>query len=78
MAAKRVASALDVLTGDGVVSCEEWSDHTLCAAFVADYFTTGSDDSSEESDNDDTGNFSIVYNNALQSRMLHSRAPTLY
>lgn len=56
MSAKRVASALDVLTSDGLVSCEEWSDNISCAAFVADYFTTGSDDSSEESDNDDTGN----------------------
>ena len=59
MAAKRVASALDVLTSDGVVNCEEWSDHISCAVFVADYFTTGSDDSSEESDSDDTGN--ILY-----------------
>ena len=57
MAAKRVASALDVLMSDGLVSCKEWSDNISCVAFVADYFTTGSDDSSKEShNNDDTGN----------------------
>ena len=56
MAAKRVASALHVLTSDGHVSCEAWSDNIACEAFIADYFTAGSDDSSEESDNDDAGN----------------------
>ena len=37
MAAKKVASALDILTSDGLVSCEEQSNHISCAAFVADY-----------------------------------------
>ena len=56
MAAKRVASALHVLMSDGHISCNAWSDNIVCEAFIANYFTARSDDSSKESDNDDTGN----------------------
>ena len=56
MAAKRVASALHILTSNGHVSCKAWSDNIVCEAFIANYFTARSDDSFKESDNDDTGN----------------------
>ena len=56
MAAKKVASALHVLTSDGIVGCNEWLDNTAFEALIADYFTGSGDDSSEESDGDDTGN----------------------
>ena len=55
MAARRVASALHVLTSDGTSGCDEWSDNNAFEALVADYFTGSCDDSSEESDNDDNG-----------------------
>lgn len=57
MAARKVASALHVLTSDGHVGCDEWADNNAFEALVADYFTGNADDSSDESDNDDTGIF---------------------
>lgn len=56
MAAKKVASALHVLTSDGYSGCDEWPDNNAFEALVADYFTGSADESSEESD-DDTGIF---------------------
>ena len=56
MATKGVASALHILTSDGHVSCKAWSDNIACEAFIVNYFTARSDDSSKESDKDDTGN----------------------
>ena len=55
MAAKKVASALDVLTSDGTFGCDEWSDNNAYEALVADYFTGSVDESSEESEDDDIG-----------------------
>lgn len=55
MAAKKVASALDVLTSDGLLGCDEWSDNNVFEALVTDYFTGSVDDSSEESGDDDIG-----------------------
>ena len=55
MAAKKVASALDVLTSDGTFGCDEWSDNNAFEALIADYFTGSVDDSSEESEDDDIG-----------------------
>ena len=39
MAAKKVASALHVLTSDCFVGCVEWSDNNAFEALVADDFT---------------------------------------
>ena len=55
VAAKKVASALDVLTSDGLFGCDEWSDNNAFEMLVADYFTGSVDDSSEESEDDDIG-----------------------
>ena len=55
MAAKKVASVLDVLTSDGTFGCDEWSDNNAFEALIADYFTGSVDDSSEESEDDDIG-----------------------
>ena len=55
MAAKKVASALDVLTSDGLFGCDKWSDNNAFEVLVADYFTGSVDDSSEESEDDDIG-----------------------
>ena len=55
MAAKKVASALDVLTSDGVHGCDAWPDNNAFEALITDYFTGSVYDSSEESDNDDIG-----------------------
>ena len=55
MAAKKVASALHMLTSDGLFGCNEWSDNNAFEMLVADYFTGSVDDSSEESDDDDIG-----------------------
>ena len=60
MAAKKVASALDVLTSDGIHGCPTWCDNNAFEVLVADYFTGNVDDSSEESDNDDIG-ISLAY-----------------
>ena len=37
MAAKKVASTLDVLTSDGTFGCDEWSDNNAFEALIADY-----------------------------------------
>ena len=50
MAAKKVASALDVLTSDGTFGCDEWSDNNAHETLVADYFTGSVDESSEDDD----------------------------
>ena len=55
MAAKKVASALDVLTSDGLFGCDEWSDNNAFEVLVADYFAGSVDDSSEEFEDDDIG-----------------------
>ena len=55
MAAKKVASALDVLTSDGLFGCDDWSDNNAFEALVADYFTGSVVDSSEDSEDDDIG-----------------------
>ena len=55
MAAKRVVSALHGLISDSHLSCKAWSDNIASEAFIANYFTAGSDNSSKESDNDDIG-----------------------
>ena len=55
MAAKKVASALHVLTSDGLLGCDDWSDNNAFEALVADYFAGSGYDSTEESDNDDIG-----------------------
>ena len=55
MAAKKVASAIDVLRSDGIYGCVTWSDNNAFEALVADYFTGSVYDSSEESDYDDIG-----------------------
>ena len=55
MAAKKVASALDVLTSDSTFSCNGWSDNNAFEALIADYFTGSVDDSSEVSEDDDIG-----------------------
>ena len=52
MAAKEVASALDVLTSNGIHECPSWCDNNAFEVLVADYFTRSVDDSLEESDND--------------------------
>ena len=52
-AAKEVASALDVLTSNGIHGCPSWCDNNAFEVLVADYFTRSADDSLEESDNDD-------------------------
>ena len=55
MAAKEVASALGVLTSDGLQCC---NDNCFVEAFIADYFTGSTDDkNSEVSDDDLTGTF---------------------
>jgi len=61
MAAKRIASALHVLTSDGTSGCDEWSDNNAFEALVADYFTGSCGDSSEESDNDDNGIYCMAF-----------------
>ena len=55
MAAKKVASTLDVLTSDGTFGCNEWSDNNAFEALIADHFTRSVDDSSEESEDDNIG-----------------------
>ena len=55
MAAKKVASAIDVLTNNGIYGCDTWSDNNTFEALVADYFTGRVYYSSEESDYDDVG-----------------------
>ena len=55
MAAKKVASALDMLTSDGLSGCDDWSDNNAFEVLVADYFTGNVDDSSEDSEDDDIG-----------------------
>ena len=58
MAAKEVASALGVLTSDGLQCCKDWVDNCFVEAFIADYFTGSTDDeNSEVSDDDLTGTF---------------------
>ena len=57
MAAKKVASAINVLTSNGIYSCDAWFDNTAFEVLIADYFTGSVFDSSEESDNDDIGIF---------------------
>ena len=56
MAAKEVATALQVLTSDAPLSSEEWSDGGAFEALITEYFA-GSDDSeeSETSDSDHNG-----------------------
>ena len=56
MAAKDVATALQVLTSDAPLSSEEWSDGGAFEALITKYFA-GSDDSeeSETSDSDHNG-----------------------
>ena len=44
MTAKEVASALSVLTSDGLECCKEWADNYFVEAFIADYFTASPDD----------------------------------
>ena len=58
MAAKEVATALQVLTRDAPFSSEEWSDGGAFEALIKEYFA-GSDDSkeSETSDSDHNGIF---------------------
>lgn len=53
MAAKEVASALQVLTSDAPVSCEAWPDGGAFEALITEYFA-GSDDDSEESETSDS------------------------
>ena len=48
MAARKVASALDVLTSDGLSRCDDWSDNNAFEALVTDYFTGNVNDSSED------------------------------
>ena len=60
MAAKKVASALHVLTSDSLSGCDDWSDNNAFEALVTDYFTGSGYDSTEESDNDDIG-ISLLY-----------------
>ena len=62
MVAKKVASALDVLTSDGTFSCDKWSDNNAYQELVADYFTGSVDESSEESEDDDIGIFFPLFN----------------
>ena len=58
MAAKEVASALSVLTSDGLQCCKDWVDNCFVEAFIADYFTGSTDDEiSEVSDDDLNGTF---------------------
>lgn len=58
MAAKKVVTALQVLTSDAPLSCEAWPDSGAFEALITDYFA-GSDDSeeSETSDTDHNGIF---------------------
>ena len=59
MTAKEVASALSVLTSDGLECCKDWADNCFVEEFIADYFTGSPDDEvSEVSSEDDlTGTF---------------------
>ena len=62
MAAKKVTSALDVLTSDGTFGCDEWSDNNAFEVLIADYFTGIVDDSSEKSEDNDIGIFFPLIN----------------
>ena len=42
MAAKKVASALDVLTSDEVHGCDAWSDNNVFEALVMDFLPEAS------------------------------------
>ena len=55
MAAKEVASALSVLTSDGLEQrCQDWSDNCAIEALIADYFTgSGNNTECEDSSDDD-------------------------
>ena len=53
MAAKEVATALQVLTSDAPLSSEEWSDGGAFEALITEYFA-GRDDSDEESETSDS------------------------
>ena len=58
MAAKEVASALALLTSDSLPSCKSWNDNCFVEAFIADYFTGSTDETSDLSSDDDlTGTF---------------------
>ena len=59
MAAKEVASALALLTSNGLPSCKSWNDNCFVKAFIADYFTGSTDDETSDvsSDDDHTGTF---------------------
>ena len=61
MAAKEVASALSVLTSDGLERCQEWSDNCAIEVLIADYFTgSGNNTECEESSDDDHNGMSLI------------------
>ena len=68
MAAKEVATALQVLTSDAPLSPEEWSDGGAFEALITEYFA-GSDDSDEESETSDSdrNGISLFYYNLLHT-----------
>ena len=53
MATKEVASALALLTSDGLPSCKSWNDNCFVEAFIADYFTRSTDDKTFNVSSDD-------------------------
>ena len=67
MAAKKVASALSLLTSDGFETCQDWPDNCAAEALIAEYFTRCGNDVESEESSDDDHNGMLMNNSAIYS-----------